>query len=205
MSDAGVAARDDAIAAMLPHVPSLGWSVAALRAGLVGRGGDAGAAEWLFDDVAAGMIAAFIDRADREMEADVAAIDMAGLRVPQRVHAVIAARLRRMGPHRAAVRRAAGVLMLPRNGRVALRCTARTVDAIWHAAGDRSADFNWYTKRALLAGIYTTTLLFWLRQEEEDDAATLAFLDRRLAGSGRIGAVRRRVEGMLARFRPAAA
>lgn len=39
---------------------------------------------------------------------------------------------------------------------------ALMVDDIWYWAGDRSTDFNWYTKRALLAGIYTSTgLLIW--------------------------------------------
>ena len=81
--------------------------------------------------------------------------------------------------------------------------TSRSVDAIWHAAGDRSADFSWYTKRAILAAVWTSTLLYWLRDTSEDDAATLAFLDRRLAGVGRIGSVRRRAEAALSRLRPA--
>jgi ubiquinone biosynthesis protein COQ9 len=74
--------------------------------------------------------------------------------------------------------------------------TARTVDSIWHAAGDRSADFSWYTKRAILASVYGTTLLYWLRDMSEDDEDTLAFLDRRLAGVGRIGKARARISGM---------
>jgi ubiquinone biosynthesis protein COQ9 len=69
---------------------------------------------------------------------------------------------------------------------------ARTTDAIWHAAGDRSADFSWYTKRAILAGVYGATLLRWLNDGSEDDADTLAFLDRRLAGVARIGRLRAR-------------
>jgi ubiquinone biosynthesis protein COQ9 len=81
--------------------------------------------------------------------------------------------------------------------------TARTVDAIWHAAGDRSTDFSWYSKRAILAAVWGATLLYWLRDISEDDAATLAFLDRRLAGVGRIGSVRRRVEATIGRLRPA--
>ena len=85
---------------------------------------------------------------------------------------------------------------------MALRCAARTVDAIWHAAGDSSADFSWYTKRAILAGVYGATLLFWLGRHDEDDAAALAFLDRRLAGVAAIGRARRRCEGLLARLRP---
>jgi ubiquinone biosynthesis protein COQ9 len=79
---------------------------------------------------------------------------------------------------------------------------ARSVDAIWYAAGDTSADFSWYTKRCILTGVYTATLLFWLRDSSEEDAATLAFLDRRLAGVGRIGALRRRAENTLSCLRP---
>ena len=48
-----------------------------------------------------------------------------------------------------------------------------------------------------------STLLYWLRDTSEDDAATLAFLDRRLAGVGRIGALRRRAEAAFTRLRPA--
>jgi ubiquinone biosynthesis protein COQ9 len=73
------------------------------------------------------------------------------------------------------------------------------VDAIWHAAGDRSADFSWYTKRAILAAVYSATVLYWLRDASEEDEATLAFLDRRLAGVGRIGRLRGRAEAALAR------
>jgi len=104
-----------------------------------------------------------------------------------RVRRLIALRLEQARPHREAVRRAIGLLALPGNRALAARCTARTLDTIWYAAGDRSADASWYSKRALLAGVYTTTLLAWLRDGSEDDAATLAFLDRRLAGIGRLG------------------
>jgi ubiquinone biosynthesis protein COQ9 len=95
-----------------------------------------------------------------------------------------------------------GLLALPGNARVAAACTARTVDAIWHAAGDTSADFSWYTKRALLTAVYGTTLLAWLHDSSEEAGSTLAFLDRRLAGIGRIGKLRRRTETALSRLRP---
>jgi len=115
------------------------------------------------------------------------------MRLPERVRALIALRLARQHQHKEAVRRALGILALPRNARLAATCTARTVDAIWHAAGDRAADFSWYTKRATLAAVYTATVLFWVRDESEDDTRTLAFLDRRLADVGRVGKLRRRL------------
>ena len=96
------------------------------------------------------------------------------MRLHQRVRAVIALRLEQNRPHKEAIRRALALLALPGHVRLAAACTARTVDAIWHAAGDRSADFSWYTKRAILAAVYGATLLYWLRDSSDDDAATLA-------------------------------
>jgi ubiquinone biosynthesis protein COQ9 len=186
--------RDAAIEAMLPHVPYDGWTLRALRRGLEASGGAAVDAELLFPGGPDDMIATFTDWADRRMEAGAAALDMADLRAPARVRTVIALRFAQNRPYKEATRRAAGRLALPGHARAAAGTAARTVDAIWHAAGDRSADFAWYTKRFSLAPIYGATLLVWLRDSSEDDAATLAFLDRRLAGMGRLFRLRRRVE-----------
>lgn len=188
--------RDAAIEAMLPFVPEEGWTVAAVRRA---AGPDA---DLLFPGGAVDMVEAHSDLADRRMEAAAAAEGMEGLRLPARVRRVIALRLEQNRPHKEAVRRGLAVLALPGNAGVAARCTARTVDSIWFAAGDRSADFSWYTKRAILTGVYGTTLLYWLADTSPADEATLAFLDRRLADVARIGKLRRRVEGVAQRFRP---
>ncbi len=197
------AERDAAIDALLPNVPFDGWTYLALRRGLTAIGEAPEDAELLFPGGSADMIEAFCDLADRRMEEAAAARDWGDARLPARVRGVIATRLEQNRGYKEAVRRAMAVLALPRNARLAATCTARTVDAIWHAAGDRSADFSWYTKRAILTGIYVSTMLYWLRDTSEGDAATLAFLDRRLAGVGRIGRIRRRADSMLGRLRPA--
>ena len=183
-------------------MPFDGWTRRALRAGLADIGMAPEDAEQLFPGGAADMIETFCDWADRRMAEGAAALDPA-LRLHQRVRAVIALRLEQNRPHKEAIRRALALLALPGHARLAARCTARTVDAIWHAAGDRSADFSWYTKRAILAAVYGATVLYWLRDSSEDDTATLEFLDRRLSGVGRIGSVRRRAEAMMGRLRPA--
>jgi ubiquinone biosynthesis protein COQ9 len=194
--------RDAAIAAMLAHVPFDGWTARALLMGLKDIGVPADEAELLFPGGSADMIEAFCDWSDRAMEAEAATLDLADRRVHERVRAVIALRLALNRPHKEAIRRALALLMLPSRARLAAACTARTVDAIWHAAGDRSADFSWYTKRAILTVVYGASLLYWLRDGSEDDAATLAFLDRRLAGVGRVGGVRRRAGQAFARLCP---
>lgn len=50
----------------------------------------------------------------------------------------------------------------PLNAATALKQRALLVDDIWHAAGDRSSDMDWYTKRALLGAVYMTAELYML-------------------------------------------
>jgi ubiquinone biosynthesis protein COQ9 len=51
---------------------------------------------------------------------------------------------------------------------------------MWRAAGDTSTDFNFYTKRGILAGVYTSTLMRWFNDASEDESGTHAFLDARI-------------------------
>ena len=196
------AERDAAITAMLSHVPFDGWGRRALAAGLADLGMPEDEVELLFPGGAVDMVEAFCDLADRQMEADAAARDLAQLGLSKRVREVISLRLERLRPHKEAIRRALAVLAAPMHTRQAVACTARTVDAIWHTVGDRSVDFSWYTKRAILTAIYSTTVLFWLRDSSEDDAATLAFLERRLAEHGVVHRMMGRAQSALRRMAP---
>ena len=178
-------ARDAALRAMLPLVPEHGWTRRALR---LGAGPDA---DLLFPGGPAEMVEAHSDLGDRAMEAAGAA--QGEDRVSRRVRALILTRLDQSEPDRDAIRRGLALLSLPGNRAAGARALARTVDTIWHAAGDRSADMSWYSKRALLAGVYSATLLFWLGRGTGPDVE--AFLDRRLAGVARLGRLRRSGSG----------
>lgn len=195
-----LAERDAAIDAMLPNVPFDGWTKRALRAGIISAGMPADEADLLFPLGAIDMIETHSDLADRRMEE--AAKSITETKLTARVRAVIALRLQQNRGSKEAIRRALSILALPGNAPAAARIVARTVDSIWHAAGDRSADFSWYTKRAILTAVYSATLLYWLRDTSDNDEATLAFLDRRLAGIGRIGKARARFDALVERFRP---
>jgi ubiquinone biosynthesis protein COQ9 len=110
----------------------------------------------------------------------------------------VRARLEQLAPHREAVRRALSYLALPQNAALGAKCLYRTVDAIWYAAGDTATDYNFYTKRLLLAGVYSSTVLFWLNDKSEGYAETWAFLDRRIAEVVKLGgALGRTVGGLL--------
>lgn len=187
--------RDRLVQAALPHVVFDGWSVKALAEAAAEEGLDATLAERAFMGGPAAAVEHFVDLADRLMAEDVAHIDLSALRVPDRIFALLEARFVRWAPQREAVRRALAVLAL--NPLAAARATARTVDAAWALAGDRSHDFSWYTRRATLGAVYTATTLFWLDDESEDLADTRAFLRRRLADVGRVTGARKRLESWL--------
>ncbi|HXV74395.1 MAG TPA: COQ9 family protein, partial [Sphingomonadales bacterium] len=79
-------------------------------------------------------------------------------------------------------RRTVGFLALPPNAGLSAKCLWRTADAMWRASGDTATDYNHYTKRLILAGVYSSTLLVWLNDSSEDLKETKAFLARRIAG-----------------------
>jgi ubiquinone biosynthesis protein COQ9 len=175
-------------------VPFDGWTARALDAAVADAGLPPGAAARLFPGGLAQVAEQVSDWADRRMLARLAVLDGASMRMRERIATAVRARLEVLAPHREAVRRLLGYLALPGNVALSLRLTYRTVDAMWYAAGDRAADFSFYTKRALLAGVHGATTLFWLADRSEGFADTWAFLDRRIDDVMRIPKLRGRLE-----------
>jgi ubiquinone biosynthesis protein COQ9 len=68
-------------------------------------------------------------------------------------------------------------------------------DAIWTKLGDTSDDINWYSKRAILSGVYGSTLLFWLGDTSDGYAATWAFLERRISNVMQFEKLKSQVRG----------
>lgn len=169
---------------VLRHVPFEGWSRRALEA----AAGDALTLDREFPGGVADAVRAFSERADSAMVAALEANPPE--RIRDRIAFAVRARLEYLAPYKEATRRLAGWLALPGHQAIAARCLYRTVDTIWYAAGDRSADFGFYTKRALLSAVYGATVLYWLEDRSPGSVATWDFLDRRIDGIIRLAARR---------------
>lgn len=63
-----------------------------------------------------------------------------------------------------------------------LKNYSEIADIIWRAAGDKSTDFNWYTKRGSVVVVYIATEMYLLTDptKEEDFINTWLFLQRRI-------------------------
>ena len=134
----------------------------------------------LFPDGPFSLIEYFSSSIDHAMEEKLAALDLPKLKVRNRIKAAVLTRLALLAPHKEAARRAAALMTLPMHAGLAAKMMYRTVDAMWRAAGDTSTDFNFYSKRGILAGVYGSTLVRWFTDTGEDEKATQDFLDARI-------------------------
>ncbi|HLJ19403.1 MAG TPA: COQ9 family protein [Stellaceae bacterium] len=173
-------AKDALLAAILPDVPFDGWTEPALARAADRVGLDSAELRSLCPGGPRDLVAWFSHWADRETLRAIEARDLSALKVHERIAAGVEARLAVLAPHREAVRRALALLAAPQNLALGAKLLYEAVDALWYAAGDSSTDFNFYTKRALLAGVYSATTLYWLDDRSPESADTRAFLDRRL-------------------------
>jgi ubiquinone biosynthesis protein COQ9 len=157
-----------------------GWTQAAIEAAAIDLGIDPAVAALAFPRDRAGMIAAWIESIDAQMEAAFPPERIARMKVRERIRALIWFRLEAAARAREAVRTGLSILSLPQNLGVATRTAWRSADAMWRLAGDTATDYNHYTKRMTLSAIYGATLLVWIDDETEGWTDTAGFLDRRI-------------------------
>ena len=188
------------LAALLDQVPFDGWTDTAMAAAAEQAGLDAEFPHRAFPRGALDAIDYFNRIADADMAAALAEEDLEAMRVRDRIALAVRVRLEQNAGHRDAVRRGLMVLSFPPNGPVGMRILYRTVDAIWRAAGDTATDFNFYTKRGLLAGVYSATVVYWLNDSSEDFSRTWRFLERRIDETMQIPKAAQRLKESLGRL-----
>jgi ubiquinone biosynthesis protein COQ9 len=157
-----------------------GWNQAAVDSAAAQSGIDQAQARLAVPKDQSGKIDLYIRAVDRELEAWFTPERLQDLKIREKIRRLVWKRLEIMAPAREAVRRALSILAMPQNVPAGLRAGWRTADVMWRIAGDTSTDFNHYTKRLTLSGVYASTLLVWLDDQSEGWADTAAFLDRRI-------------------------
>lgn len=185
--------KDRILDAALAHVTFDGWSEATFRNAVRDAEVTPAQGRAAFPRGAIDLALAFHQRGDDAMTERLAAEDLSEMRFRDRVAHSVRVRLEIAGEDREAVRRGMTLFALPMHAADGLRALWNTADAIWEALGDTSRDVNWYTKRATLSGVYSSTVLFWLGDTSEGYEATWAFLDRRIEDVMRIEKVKGRV------------
>ncbi len=157
-----------------------GWTDAAVGAAANSKGVDPAQARLAVPKDQAGKIDLYIRGVDQALQDWFTPERLDGLKIREKIRAIVWKRLEIMEPAREAVRRALSILAMPPNAPTGLKTGWRTADVMWRIAGDTSTDYNHYTKRMMLGGVYGSTLLVWLDDQTDGWAETASFLDRRI-------------------------
>ena len=124
------------------------------------------------------LIDMYLEEINLKMTKNSKKINLIRLRTHERVRELVKLRLNIMLKEKILVKKTFIHLLLPFNHRIAYKNLYRTVDQIWFLAGDNSTDFNFYSKRMILATIYTSTISHFINNN--DYQKTINFLEKNL-------------------------
>ncbi len=188
--------RQAVLRAALPHVPFDGWNDGLFALAATELGEDPAMLRLGFPTGAMDLIEYHSRDADRRMFEALAAHNPADLSIRGRIALAVRTRFELLEKEKEAVRRAVAYEAIPVHSASGMKLMAETCDLIWRWAGDQSNDYNFYTKRLMLGGVYGATLLFWLGDTSEDHADTWAFLDRRIENVMQVEKAKGQISGI---------
>ena len=172
-----------------------GWNEKAVLAAAELAGVDPDLARLAFNEGPVDMIDAWFQAIDMQMAEKYSPEELAAMKVRQRIKALVEARLEALEPYREGLRRALAILAAPPHLRRAAKMGWRAADKMWRLAGDTATDYNHYSKRTLLSGVYGSSISVFLDDESKDFAETRAFLDRRIENIMQFEKVKAKVTG----------
>ncbi|XP_065851375.1 uncharacterized protein [Euphorbia lathyris] len=166
--------------ASLRHVIRLGWTEEAMIAGAR----DAGVSPALvgsFPRKEAALVEFFMDECLQQLIDRIESGEELNNLVPsERISKLVRIRLEMQAPYISKWPQALSIQAHPSNAATSFKQRAVLLDEIWHATGDESSDIDWYAKRTVLGGIYSTTEIYMLTDSSPDFRDTWAFLDHRV-------------------------
>ncbi|AAF82225.1 Contains similarity to a HSPC326 mRNA from Homo sapiens gb/AF161444. EST gb/AI997162 comes from this gene [Arabidopsis thaliana] len=168
------------LSASLRHVPRLGWTEEAMMAG----SRDVGVSPSIvgsFSRKEAALVEFFMDEClQLLMDRIDSGLDLQNLIPSERISKLIRIRLEMQVPYMSKWPQALSIQAHPLNVPTSFKQRAMLVDEIWHAVGDGASDLDWYVKRTILGGVYSTTEIYMLTDDSLEHRDTWAFLDDRV-------------------------
>lgn len=165
---------------MLALAPTEGWNNHTLEMAAQQLGMDPKFAFVGFPEGATEAMVYYMRQLDTNMIQAFNKTNAADKRVRQKAIELISIRLDLLNKHKDAVKAILQFTIVPSHSITSAESLATTCDVMWKAIGDTSTDFNYYTKRFLLGTVYSSTLMYWIKDESPEYAETRRFLENRI-------------------------
>ena len=135
----------------------------------------------------------YLEDSENKMFIDSKKINISNMKISKKIYEIIVFRIKKNLNNKQLIRKTFIALSHPKNSLLGMTSLYKAVDNIWFISGDYSSNFNYYTKRLILAGIYTSVLLFWLNDDSKNLKKTEKFLNKQLKKISFIGKIKRSI------------
>ena len=124
--------------------------------------------ELLFPEGNVDLIKFALEKLNSDLEEYCKKIDLIRLPTHKRIKKVLLSKIFLMNKDKLFYRTIFLNLLIPNKNYPLPKHLYISVDQIWFIAGDSSVDFNFYTKRLILSGIYSRIMLFFFNNDDQD-------------------------------------
>jgi|TARA_B110000263_G_scaffold249968_1_gene269575 ubiquinone biosynthesis protein COQ9 len=149
----------------------------------------------LFPNGYESLLTLYLTEINEKMTEKSKSLNLIRLKIHERIKALMTIRLNIMKNEKKLISKTFLYLLLPHNFKIASQNLYKTVDQIWFLAGDNSTDFNFYSKRAILASIYTTTLLHFINNDNIDE--TIDVMNQNLKKVSKIPKIKNQTKNII--------
>ncbi len=132
----------------------------------------------LFPEGNVDLIKFSLKQLNSELEKYCKKIDLIRLPVHKRIRKILLSKIYLMNKDKIFYKNIFLNLLIPKINLNLSSQIYKSVDQIWFIAGDTSTDFNFYTKRLILSGIYSRIMLFFFNNNNQEELE--AILDESL-------------------------
>ena len=132
----------------------------------------------LFPEGYISLLQIYLDQINTKMTNESQYINLIRLKTHERIRDICILRFTIMSKEKKLISKTFFHLLLPNNFNFCLMNLHKTIDQIWYLAGDNSSDFNYYSKRVILASIYSSTLVHFINNSNFNK--TIELLNKQL-------------------------
>ena len=111
------------------------------------------------------MLKLSLDYLNYELENICSQYDFIRIPVHKRIKKIILTKVNLMNKNKDFYRRTFYFLLIPINYKLLTTYLYKSVDLMWYISGDNSTDFNFYTKRMILSGVYSSVIFHFISND----------------------------------------
>ena len=148
----------------------------------------------LFPEGYLSIVQMYLEEIDEKMIKESEKINLIRLKTHERIRELCILRLNIMSKEKDLISKTFLHLLLPHNYKFSSKNLYKTVDQIWFLAGDNSTDFNFYSKRIILASIYTSIMVHFINNDNMEE--TLFLLNKLLKRVSKIPNIKNNISNL---------